>query len=131
MVKQDTLRPVDLAVLMALAVENWLTRATFSEIGEALGISASTAHSSVKRLQGTGLLRPSSHKPNTHELMNFVEYGAKHAFPAAIGREVRGIPTAHSGPVLSRMIDDVDPVVWPDPEGSVRGVGLAPLYQNA
>lgn len=131
MVKQDTMRPVDLAVVLALAVESDLTHATFSQIGETLGVSASTAFAAVKRLQVTGLLRPGSHEPNRRELLNFLEHGAKHAFPAVMGREVRGVPTAHSGPALSGMIEDVAPVVWPDPEGTARGTGIAPLYPNA
>lgn len=131
MIKQDTMRPVDLVVALALAVERALVSATFSQLGQSLGVSASTAHSAVKRLQATGLLRPGSHEPNTRELLNFLEFGAKHAFPPVVGREVRGVPTAHSGPALSGVIEDVTPIVWPDPAGEVRGVSLAPLYNKA
>jgi hypothetical protein len=131
MIKQDTMRPIDVAVVLAFAFDETLKTATFSHVGEVLGVSASTAFMSVQRLQATGLLRPGSHEPNKRELLSFLEHGVKHAFPASMGREVRGVPTAHSGPALSGMIEDVAPVVWPDPEGVARGMGIAPLYPNA
>ena len=129
--KQDTMRPVDLAVVLALAVDSRLVNATFGQLGEALGVSASTVFSAVGRLQTTGLLRPGSREPNKYALLNFLEHGVKHTFPAVLGREVRGVPTAHSGPVLSGVIEDVAPIVWPDPEGMARGTGISPLYPKA
>jgi len=43
----------------------------------------------------------------------------------------RGMPTAHAAPPLSEEImgDDLPPV-WPDPEGTVRGETLEPLYRT-
>ena len=42
---------------------------------------------------------------------------------------VRGIPTAHSAPPLSSVIQsDTDAYAWPDDEGTIRGEMIEPLY---
>ena len=77
------------------------------------------------------MLRPETHEPNLRELRNFLVHGVKHAFPASLGREVRGVPKAHAGPVLRKLFNSTKPVVWPDPHGTVRGTSLTPLYPKA
>lgn len=131
MPKQDTLRPVDVALVLALAVKRDEPAPTYSELGHTLGVSSSTTFESVQRLQGSGLLRPETREPNTNALMNFLEHGVRCAFPPALGQEVRGIPTAHAGPALSEFFDPVNPFVWPDADGPARGTALAPLYPKA
>ena len=43
----------------------------------------------------------------------------------------RGIPTAYAAPPLARKISsDELPPVWPDPNGTVRGVAVEPLYSS-
>jgi DNA-binding Lrp family transcriptional regulator len=131
MQKQPALKPVDIAIAIALAARAESRAATYSELGARLGISSSTSHQGVSRLQSAGLLRPGSWEPNARALRNFLVYGVRHAFPPAIGREVKGIPTAHAGPVLKDAFDSSKPVVWPDTHGEVRGTGLTPLYPQA
>lgn len=131
MTKQDTLRPVDLAVALALAIRSDAPAATFSQLAHTLGVSSSTTFGAVKRLQSSGLVRPGTREPNIRELRNFIVHGAKHAFPPVLGRDVRGVPTAHAGPVLKELFDTTKPVVWPDAQGSIRGTGLTPLYPKA
>lgn len=129
--KQDTLRPADLVVALTLAVRRDATTATFSQLGAILDLSASTVHEAVQRLQAAGLVRPRTREPNRWALRNFVEHGARYAFPPAFGGEVRGVPTAHSGPGLQDEFDTEPAVVWPDVKGQVRGRALAPLYPKA
>jgi len=131
MAKQDTLKPVDLAVVITLAIKGDAPSATYSELGHALGVSSSTTFEAVKRLQSSGLLRPGTREPNIRELRNFLAHGARHAFPPVLGREARGVPTAHAGPPLKALFDSAKPVVWPEAHGSVRGTGLTPLYPKA
>lgn len=131
MKKQDTLRPTDLAVVISLAVTPHGSGTTFGTLGEVLGISASTAFASVQRLQRAGLLRPGTREPNRHALRNFLAHGVRHAFPPVLGRETRGVPTAHTGPELSAQFDSAQPIVWPDPAASVRGTALVPLLPQA
>jgi hypothetical protein len=44
----------------------------------------------------------------------------------------RGVPTSYAAPPLKAQFAQGDlPPVWPHPEGSARGEGLAPLYKSA
>lgn len=118
-------------VALALAIEPAGEPVTYSDLAELLGVSASTAHQAVGRLRDAGLLRPGTRQPNLSALRNFLVHGVRHAYPAALGREARGVPTAHSGPLLSEAFDAEAPLVWPDVHGALRGTALTPLYPNA
>lgn len=131
MTKQDTMKPVDLVVALALAANRSDPTPTYSQLGQMLGLSASTTFGAVKHLRHSGLLHPGSHDPNKRELMNFLVHGVKHAFPPLLGREAKGVPTAHAGPVLKELFDGAKPVVWPDAHGAIRGTGMTPLYPKA
>jgi hypothetical protein len=50
-----------------------------------------------------------------------------------MGSLVRGVPTAAAAePLKSRLLEDGEPpVVWRFAEGTVRGIGIAPLYKAA
>jgi len=128
MPKQPVLRPLDIPVALKLSQE---PEATFESIGDDLGLSASTAHGAVRRLQDAGLVRPESRKVNRHALLEFLEHGVRYAFPPQKGGPARGVPTAHSAPVLADQILADDSVVWPSAEGSVVGQSLTPLYDDA
>lgn len=127
--KQVTLRPLDVPVALRLAEK---PGATFQELQEDLGISASTAHDSVGRLRAAGLLYPHERKVNRSALLEFLEHGVRYAFPGIIteGR-LRGVPTAHAAPVLASEIVFVGALVWPDPDGDAVGEALQPLYEQA
>jgi DNA-binding Lrp family transcriptional regulator len=129
--KQDTLKPVDLVVALALAIAPEGTGSTFSQLGQIVGVSSSTAFEAVQRLQRAGLLRPGTRDPNRHALRNFLEYGVRHAFPPSLGPEARGVATAYSGPELSAQFDIAKPIVWPDRGRSVHGTALTPLFPQA
>ena len=131
MIKQDTMRPLDLAVALGLTTSRGESRSTFSQLGVALGLSASTVHDSLQRLQAAGLVRDGTREPNRRALRDFVVHGARHVFPPSLGREMRGVPTAHAGPVLRKLFGDAQPLVWPDADGPSRGTAMAPLYPNA
>ena len=132
MKRQDALKPHDIAVVIALAVNgDDPSMATFSEIGHTLGLSASTAHESVSRLQRAGLLRPGSRSPNLYELRNFLVHGVRAAFPPSLGQNARGVPTAYSGPPLTQLLDSTTVMVWPQPSGISKGISLTPLYPRA
>ena len=61
----------------------------------------------------------------------FLIHGVKYVFPVQRGEATRGMPTAYAAPPLSDQIaaDGDLPPVWPDAEGSVRGVTLEPLHR--
>lgn len=66
---------------------------------------------------------------NRHNLAEFSLHGAKYAFPAVRLPVGPGVPTSHAAPAFAGVFaEGHDPLVWPDPHGSARGEGLAPLH---
>jgi hypothetical protein len=127
----DALHSLDVAVAIRLAES---PVADFRTLAADLSLSVSTAHAAVKRLMLAGLVRPVGTgvgAVNRHALLEFLEHGVRYAFPAAVGATTRGVPTAHSGPVFTEVMDADDPIVWEDPQGSVVGRALPPLLPHA
>lgn len=129
--KQDTLKPLDLVVAIALSVEAPRPPKTYAQLGAELGVSPSRVHEAVERLGLSGLLRVGTRNPNRHALRNFLAHGVQYAFPPQLGRKARGFPTAYAGPVLAQMFDYTTSMVWPDHSGTDHGTALNPLYPNA
>jgi DNA-binding Lrp family transcriptional regulator len=129
--KQDTLRPTDFVVVLGLAVIPGAERSTFDGLKRAMALSPSTIFEAIKRLEASGLIRPETREPNKHALNEFVAHGIRYTFPPRFGRPAKGIPTAHSGPLLRTLFDAETPFVWPDIDGHVRGTSLTPLFPNA
>jgi len=128
MPKQSLLRPLDVAVALRLSRE---ASSIFETIADDLAMSVSTAHGAVVRLRDAGLVRRDSRKVNRHALLEFLEHGVKYAFPANRGGSARGVPTAHSAPVLADQLVAEDVIVWPSASGSMIGESLTPLYERA
>lgn len=122
------LKPIDVVVGLRLAEAPELN---YEHLSADLGISRSTAHASVQRLQVAGLVRPSSRAVNRLAFREFLEHGVRYAFPAQPGAEARGIPTAHAAPPLASHIVAEDALVWPSLAGQVSGRAIAPLYARA
>jgi len=123
------LKPQDLVVAIYLSIHDgpW----TYPGLSNALGLSASEAHSAIKRAQASGLVALHTRKPMKKELLEFLLHGVRYAFPVERGGLTRGLPTAHAAPPLNARImksaDDPTPV-WPYAEGEVRGEAWTPLY---
>jgi hypothetical protein len=128
MVSQVTMRPVDVPVALRLAEEPELS---YEALHNDLGISTSTAFQAVARLGAAGIVYPHARKVNRRNLLEFLLHGVKYVFPAEIRGVVKGVPTAFAGPPLADKIAHSMAVVWPDPQGSVIGESVAPLYPGA
>jgi hypothetical protein len=64
-------------------------------------------------------------------LAEFALHGAKYAFSADTLGPTVGVPTSHSAPAFAGVFaPGSDDYVWPHPQGSVRGTGLAPLHPS-
>jgi len=65
-------------------------------------------------------------------LRNFLLHGVPYAFPARQKESTRGMPTAWAAPALSAKISSSEqpPPVWPDPDGTVQGTAVEPLYPS-
>lgn len=130
--KQKILKPQDLVVVLKICVNlqhNYLLARLASE----LYMPLSVVHGCIKRGEQARLLSRSSGsvralRPAVEE---FVIHGAKYAFPATLGSQTKGIPTAIASPALRPFFatDSLAPV-WPHPEGSAYGPALIPLHPS-
>lgn len=122
------LHPVDMPVALRLAEA---PEEKYADLGASLGISMSTAHAAVARLERSGLLRPASRTVNWLALREFLAHGLRYAFPARPGAAVAGVPTAHAAPPLAQHFSSDEAYVWPDARGPVMGRAITPLYPQA
>jgi hypothetical protein len=122
------LKPQDLVVVLKLVSSD--EKPSYNRLANELSISPSEAHAAVQRAIQGGLL-DAKRKPNRRVLLDFILHGVRPAFFPERGGVTRGMPTAHAAPPLCEEImgDDLPPV-WPDPEGTVRGETLEPLYRT-
>jgi len=120
------MRPHDVVVLLKIISldSGWLNK----DLSAGLNISPSEISESLNRSAIAGLISPDKKKVFKNALLKFIEYGLGYVFPAEPGAIERGIPTAHSAPVLKDAIISDENYVWPYANGKVRGQSIAPLY---
>ena len=103
---------------------------------EALAMSASEAHASVKRAVASGLaVAPARGEwsPVRPSLLEFVLHGARYVWPTAQGPVKRGVPTAFGTEPLASQLTTApgEAPVWAHPAGIAKGPTLTPLYRTA
>ena len=122
-------KSLDIVVLLKLLITE--SGKTYAQLSQELGISASEIHGAVRRSMEAGLINSKARIPLRKPLEEYLLHGVRYAFPAKLGSLARGMPTAYAAPPLSPRISSDDlPPVWPDPEGTVRGLALEPLYRT-
>jgi len=125
--KHIGLRPHDVVILVkivAMGPVNWYAK----DIAYSLNVSNSEVSESLHRSQYAGLIDGSKRRVFRQALLDLLIYGLKYVFPQQPGAITTGLPTAHSAPVLAGKIISGEPYVWPDPNGTVRGQAIEPLY---
>jgi len=124
------MRPQDIAVLLkivSLGGVPWRT----TDLASQLHISQSEISQALFRNQAAGLLDGSKRNVHRRSLVEFLIHGIKYVYPQKPGAIVRGMPTGHSAPPLSGLIESGGEVyVWPCEEGTSRGESIQPLYPN-
>ena len=99
-----------------------------------LGISKTEISASIRRSVASNLAIKSSvrAKVNRRNLIEFVQHGLKYVFPAEPGAPQRGVATGFAAPMLEGKLisSGADIYVWPHPEGSLRGLSIAPLFKS-
>lgn len=124
----SSLKPHDVCVALQFALS---PNTTFRELAENVGLSLGEAHNATQRIEAARLILPDRGPVNKQGLLEFLFSGVPYSFPAALGPETRGVPTAHSGPVLRGVADSLEQVVWPSVRGNVRGLSVEPLCKGA
>jgi len=100
------------------------------DLSATLYISPSEISESLNRSMIARLISPDKKKVFKSALLKFIENGLGFVFPAEPGAIVRGIPTAHSAPVLKSYILSDETYVWPSANGQSKGQSITPLYPN-
>ncbi len=120
----------DILVCLYILARGWPD--SYADMAKALGISVGGAHQSVKRAATAQLLDPWAKWVRRQALAEFLVHGLQYAFPAEVGRMTRGVPTSFGVGELAKAVlaSDEQVPVWPDPEGSVRGPSLSPLFKS-
>lgn len=99
-----------------------------------LGISKTEISASIRRSVASNLAIKSSvrAKVNRRNLIEFVQHGLKYVFLAKPGAPQRGVATGFAAPMLEGKLisSGADIYVWPHPEGSLRGLSIAPLFKS-
>ncbi len=122
------MRPHDLVVLLKIISLNkdWLNK----DLASSLYISNSEISESLNRSMIAKLISRDKRSVFRTALFNFIEHGLKFVFPTEPGVIVRGVPTAHSAPVLKEYFISDNNYVWPSANGKLYGQAIAPLYPN-
>ncbi len=127
------LKPVDVAVMLYLLVHQ---RESFAQMSAMLGISKSTAHDAVVRLERAGLVhRLSGAGPRVAHgpALEFLLFGVPYAFAPVTVPRARGVLTGLAAPGAS--VDAETPegllMVWPSRLGNIPGIGVKPLVPAA
>jgi hypothetical protein len=77
-----------------------------------------------------GLYAPNRRRVPISAAEEFLLHGVKYVFPAKLGSETRGIPTAWAAMPLAAQLAPVSelPPIWPHPAGETRGIAFEPLH---
>lgn len=131
--KQPVLKPQDLLVALKIAV-NDERPLTFAELGHELSISTSEVHAASQRAEMSRLLTRDfgQLRADRLSLQEFILHGVKYAFPALMGSVTRGMATGIAAAPLKDLFAQSEELisVWPDSDGTVRGLSLQPLYPS-
>ncbi|MDP1803139.1 MAG: hypothetical protein Q8L81_17390 [Bacteroidota bacterium] len=125
--KHNGMRPQDIAILLKIVSVNepaW----KLVPLSQALSISISEISESLNRSQQAGLIDFNKKKINRQNLMEFLEHGLRYVFPQQPGSFLRGLPTAHSHPLIKKVFISEMNYVWPDNRGDVMGLAIEPFY---
>lgn len=127
------LKPQDILVLLKLIAINRREWA-YGQLATDLGMSPSEVHAALKRALAGRLAvqQAGTIAPYVRNLQEFVVYGLRYVFIAERGELARGMPTGVAAPPLADLFvhGDEPPLVWPDPNGEIRGMSFSPLYKS-
>lgn len=121
------MKPQDVVILLRLLMiqDPGMTQ---RDLAIDLFISQAEVSHSLNRCRYAGLLGAGRNEVMKRTFLDFLQYGLAVVFPTRPGPITRGVPTAHSTSPLSLDIQSNEIYIWPWAKGSVRGMGISPLY---
>lgn len=130
---KSNLRPFDIPVLLYVCIH---PGESYGRMAAVLGLSKSTAHGSVVRLQRSGLVHAAMEgkrlEASFAAAMDLLLKGVPYVFPAETVPKARGVLTglAAAGDANAELVD-AEIMVWPSRLGETVGVGVRPLIASA
>jgi len=126
------MKPQDVIVLIKLHIWDQ-GRWKIASLAKSIFLSPSETHAAIKRLGKASLFDPVHECPKIDAMEEFIIHGVKYMFPAELGPDTRGMPTAHSALPMSKLVvsKGSDVIVWPYEKGKKRGLSITPLYRTA
>lgn len=126
------LAPLDLLVLLKLCAKADDGPWGQVQVATELFISQSSVHAALKRAEAVRLYSSSRRRVSAPALEEALVHGAKYFLGPKRGGVTRGVPTSWAAPPLVHELvaSDELPPVWPDSEGTVRGITFEPLYPS-
>ena len=128
------LKPQDVMLALKLVTKGPAAWTQPGLAGE-LHMSAAEVNHGLKRLAACQLYLPGERRVMRANLRELLAFGLRFVFPAQLGGEVSGLPTAHSAaPLVERLrAEPGDAYVWPAAvKGrAIPGRAVTPLYRSA
>ncbi len=124
------MRPHDIVVLLKIVSkkdQQWFNK----DLAAELFISPSEVSESLSRSAIAGLVDPAKRNVFTNALLDFLIHGIKYVFPAQPGSLGKGVLTAQSSPLMLKHFSSEEKYVWPNADGTGRGMTIEPLYPGA
>lgn len=122
------MRPQDIVILLKILTTD--NQWQYRDIAADLAVSISEISESLHRSHIAGLIDESRRKVHRQSLMEFIEHGLHYVFPQLPGTIVTGLPTGHSHPFFKNKFSVEIEYVWPDVNGTTRGLAINPLYKG-
>ena len=104
------------------------------QLAEATEVSLSQVNAACRRLEQVGLLSPGKDRIVRSSLLEFLVHGLEYILPVKMGEVTRGMPTGYAAdPLKSEFLSSEQELVpvWPDAQGTVRGLSFKPIYRTA
>ena len=123
------MRPQDIAILLKIVMlgkNEW----QFQDLARGLCISGAEVNASLNRSKIAGLIDFNRKRVNKQALYEFLQHGIQYVFPIQPGAITKGVPTAHSHPVIKDQIVSESVFVWPDINGTEVGQTIEPLFNT-
>jgi len=125
---QPALRPSDVAIALQLAR---MPGTYYKELARSLRLGVAEVHRGVRRLELARLAETGERRVNRQALLEFLVHGVRYVFPAVLGPEAHGVPTAAAAPALAEKLPGGPLAVWRASDGQTRAATLVPLYPGA
>ncbi len=124
----EPIKPHDIIVLFKVLLKGgagW----KYEQLEEELGLSKSVIYRSLSRCAKAKFISPNPFDYFfASNLLEFLQHGIQYAFAVEPGKMSKGIPTAHSAPILNKQIvAENDQYIWPNAKGNTRGQSIEPL----